>query len=108
MRLLIPEYAKKAAKEALELRARLPRSKQFGLSKEQAASYNPGMKSGVERAKEILRLKYMSFKKVQEVARFYARFKGREGFKAENSLKLWGGRGFGRMAVAHVKKHKKR
>ena len=106
MRLLIPDYAKEAAREALEIRRTLPKSKQFGLTKSEAQSM--GINSGVERARQIIRNKYLEFDDVKDVARFYLRFRNCRTFNCEGSLGLWGGRRFGRLCVSHVRRFKQK
>lgn len=90
----IPSYAKEDAKEALELRKSLPKSEQFGLTKEEAMAL--GINSGVERAKQIIRSNKLSKEDAKRVAAFYSRFKNCRTPKCEGSIKLWGGRRFGR------------
>jgi len=97
----IPNYAKQAAREALELRKTLPKSKQFGLSEEEANFL--GITSGVKRAKQILRNYRLSKSDQKAVCSFYQRFKGKSTPKVEGAIKLWGGRKFGREVCSYIK-----
>lgn len=105
-RLRIPAYAKKAARDALALRFKLPPDKRFGLDKAQARAL--GINSGVERAKQLVREKSLGFLDASRVAAFYLRFRNRTGFRAEGSIGLWGGRRFGREAVLFVRNSRSR
>ena len=98
----IPEYAKKAAREALEQRKSLPEYKRYGLDKSEARRL--GINSGVERAKQIVRSKTLPIEDAKRVAAFYQRFKNCNTPKCEGSHKLWGGRRFERSVVAYLKK----
>jgi len=91
MRYKIPGYAKNQAKIGLKQRSRLPESKKFGLDKTQADKLK--INSGVERAKQLIRNKYLNEKDARAVARF-KRFNNKTGYRAEGSIKLWGGRKF--------------
>lgn len=102
MRLEVTEQAKRQAKQSLELRRNLPKSKRFGLSPEEAKK--KGVASGVSRARQLINSKSISFKDAKRVASFYQRFKNCRTEKCEGAIKLWGGRKFGRKAVSHVKK----
>lgn len=86
----IPKYAKKEAKEGLEER----KSNKAGLTKEEAN--RKGIDSGVERAKQLIRNKYLGEEDAKKVARFYNRFKGCKTSRCETAIKLWGGRKFGK------------
>lgn len=97
MKIFIPPYAKKRAEEALSVRERLPRYLRYGIEKEQAAQ--TGITSGVERAKQLMKSKYLNENDAKRVAAFYNRFKGRKSFKVEGALNLWGGRKFGEYVV---------
>ena len=103
-RLKIPVHAKNAARLALKIRESLPQSRRFGITKEQAGRL--GIASGVERAKQIMRSSSLAWADAVRVARFYQRFKNKQGLRAQGAIDLWGGRQFGAMAVAFVKKHK--
>ena len=102
MRVYIPPYAKRAAEEALLLRQRLPRHLRFGIEKKQAEEQ--GIFSGVERAKLLIRQKYLSENDAKRVAAFYNRYKGRHSFKVDGALGLWGGRKFGQYLVRKIKR----
>ena len=93
-RIIIPQYAKVAAKKGLELRASLPKSKKFGLSPEEARA--EGVDSGVTRARRIIKNKYMYEWEIRKVAKFWSRFRNCKTFNCEGSHLLWGGRRFGR------------
>lgn len=95
MRVPIPQYAKEDARKALELRRKLADSRKFGIDKDQAAKL--GINSGVERAKQIIRNKYLDEEDARRVAAFYDRFRNKRGERAEGAIDLWGGRRFGRM-----------
>ncbi len=90
-RLKIPFYAKKAAKEGLDER----KLNKAGLTKRQAKRL--GINSGVERAKQIIKNKYLKEEDLKSIAQFYLRFKGCKSSKCETALKLWGGRKFGKL-----------
>lgn len=98
VRLKVPKYAKRLARKALEERKKLPPSKRFGITKNEARRM--GIASGVERARQIIRSKSLPEKDARRVAAFYQRFKGCTTPKCEGAIKLWGGRRFGRKAVA--------
>jgi len=100
-RLTIPEYAKRAARQALELRDSLPKSRRFGLTTYEAR--REGVFSGVERAKQIISSPSLPPADAQSVASFYQRFKGCRTKKCEGAIGLWGGRKFGKKAVEFVK-----
>jgi len=91
MRIKIPKYAKIRASSALELRRKLPKSKKFGLDKKQAEKIK--INSGVERAKKIIRNKYLSREDARSVAKFI-RFKNCKTKKCKRALDLWGGKRF--------------
>jgi len=84
-RITIPKYAKAEAKEGLRLRKQL----KAGLTKEEANLL--GINSGVERAKQLIRNKYLSEEDAKSVARFYLRFRNKKSPKSKIALKLWGG-----------------
>jgi len=84
-RLIIPLYAKKEASEGLRLRKRL----NTGLNKEEAKLL--GINSGVERAKQLIRNKYLNEEDAKSVARFYLRFRNKKSPKSKIAIKLWGG-----------------
>jgi len=88
----IPDYAKHAARKALILRKKLPKSRRFGLSPSQAQSL--GIISGVNQAKFILNNRAMPLHKAREFNRFYQRFKNCRTRKCEGAMNLWGGRKF--------------
>lgn len=101
-RLKVDALAKARARLALRKRKTLPDSRKFGLDKKQAKRL--GINSGVERAKQISRSKYLPKEDAKAVARFYNRFKGCRTEKCEGSIDLWGGREFGRKASRFAKK----
>jgi len=103
-KLLIPQYAKDKAEEALVLRKQLPESRKFGIDKQEADKL--GINSGVERAKQIARNTHLSDSDTRRVAAFYQRFKNCTTPKCEGAIDLWGGRRFGQLAVAHILKDK--
>ena len=103
--LKVTAEAKKCARLALSIREKLPASKRFGITQEQAAKL--GINSGVERAKQIIRSQNLPWHDAQRVARFYQRFKNKEGPRAQGAIDLWGGRAFGKLAVEFVRKNKK-
>lgn len=105
-RLKVPEYAKRAAKRALEKRARLPDSEKFGMSKKEARK--KGITSGVARAEQLIGQNSVSFQDAQDIASFYARFKGCMTEKCEGAIGLWGGRKFGKKAVEFVEENEKK
>ena len=85
----VPFYAKIAAKQGLKER----KVNKAGLNKEQAQKL--GIFSGVERAKQILRNKYLFEKDLKQIASFYLRFRNQKSKRAQTAIKLWGGRRFG-------------
>lgn len=98
-RMPITELAKKAAKRGLKNREKF--SDPPGLTKSEAKK--AGIASGVERAKQLIRSKTLSLEDAKHVARFYQRFKNKRTPRAECAIDLWGGRDFGRKAVAWIK-----
>jgi len=102
-KLNVTNLAKIAAKDALNKRKSLPKSKHFGLGIEEAR--RQGIVSGVGRAKQLIRSDTISCNDAKRVAAFYQRFKNRSSPKVEGSLDLWGGRDFGRKAVKFVKQN---
>ena len=88
-RIRIPFYAKLDASQGLRER----KINKAGLTKEQAQKL--GINSGVQRAKQILRNKFLDEKDAKSVARFYLRFRNLKTPRAETAIKLWGGRKFG-------------
>lgn len=102
--LRVTAEAKKCARLALSIREKLPASKRFGITKEQATKL--GINSGVERAKQIINSANLPWHDAVRVARFYQRFKNKEGPRAQGAIDLWGGRAFGEIAVKFVKKNK--
>lgn len=101
-KLYIPKYAKTAARNALKKRKSLPKSKRFGLDRNQASKL--GINSGVERAKQISSSRYVTLKDAKRIAAFYNRFKSGKSSKIDGAINLWGGRAFGRKAATFVKK----
>lgn len=105
MKFKIPGYAKEDARKALVERQRLPKSKQFGIDKTEANRLR--INSGVERAKQIIRSKYLREEDAKRVAAFYNRFKNCNTSKCEGSIDLWGGRKFGRQISSKIKSSNK-
>lgn len=103
-KLRITKEAKLKARTALKKRNKLPESKKFGITKKVASRL--GIFSGVERAKQLIRQTHLDMKDAKRVAAFYQRFRNKKGERAEGAIDLWGGRAFGRQAVAFVKKNK--
>ncbi len=103
-KLKITAEAKRCAAHALSEREKLPASKKYGITKEQAAKL--GINSGVERAKQIIASTHLPWPDAVRVARFYQRFKNKEGPRAQGAIDLWGGRAFGELAVEFVRKNK--
>lgn len=93
-RMKIPYYAKIKAKEGLEERI----INKAGLTPKEAKKL--GIYSGVARANQILRNKFLEEEDLKSIARFYSRFKNKKTKKSETALKLWGGRRFGRLLYA--------
>jgi hypothetical protein len=85
-RLKVPFYAKLEASRGLRERLRT----KAGLTKEEAKVL--GIQSGVERAKQIIRNKYIYEDDLKSMARFYLRFRNRRTARSENAIQLWGGR----------------
>lgn len=98
-KLLIPFYAKVKAREALEFNRKYPKEA-VGLNKTQAKKL--GIDSGIERAKQIIDFKYLSFNDAKKVAAFYNRFKNINTVRGEMAINLWGGRKFGQLAIDFV------
>lgn len=98
----VTEQAKRKAKNALEKRSKLPKSKQFGITKKEAKKL--GINSGVERAKQIIRSKNIPEKDAKRVCAFYQRFKNCKTEKCEGSLDLWGGRSWSKRICSQLKK----
>ena len=90
-RIKIPYYAKLNARLGLEER----KENRAGLTKKEAKKL--GVNSGVERAKQIIRSKYLYEDDLKSVARFYLRFRNKKTKRSETALKLWGGRRFGKL-----------
>jgi len=106
-KLLIPQYAKKAARRALSLRKKQSKSKKVGLSVSQARKQ--GIRSGVSQAKYLISHKYLSPRKAIPYYRFYQRFKNCMTKRCEQALDLWGGRKFLKSKVfRYVKTNAKR
>lgn len=99
-RLRIPAYAKNQAREGLRERRELPKSRRFGLDREQAR--REGVYSGVERARNILRKRSLSLQEAKRVSAF-SRFLNKKSERAEGAIKLWGGRRFIKRAKSFVK-----
>jgi hypothetical protein len=93
-RVVVPSYAKMAAKRGLDKRKSYTPSQRPGLDKKQANKL--GINSGVERAKQIIRSKSLSEKDAQRVSAFYSRFRNCRTPRCEVAINLWGGRRFGK------------
>lgn len=89
-RIIVPEYAKEAARQGLEQR----KLNKAGLTKAEAQKL--GINSGVERARQLVRSKTISVNDAKRIGAFYDRFKNQNSPRAETAIKLWGGRQFGR------------
>jgi len=90
-RIKIPFYAKISASKGLKE----SKINNAGLTKKQADKL--GIQSGRERAKQIIKNKYLYEKDLKSIARFYLRFRNCKTKKCETAIKLWGGRRFGRL-----------
>lgn len=88
-RIKIPYYAKIAASKGLKER----KLNKAGLTKNEASKL--GITSGVERAKQLLRNKYIKENDAKDIARFYARFRNCKTNRCETAINLWGGRRLG-------------
>jgi len=104
MRYKIPKYAKEEAMAGLNFNSNVSKSRKVGLSKSQAKKL--GIKSGVVRAKQLIRNKTLSYDDIKSIASFYNRFKKCKTIRCEMALSLWGGRKFGKKAVSIVKLNK--
>lgn len=93
-----PPAAQRIAREALEVRASLPESRQAGLTRGEARSL--GITSGVERAKSIAAGEWQD--DPGDIRRFFSRFSGQvsraraqgkdmRSSKAIQAWNLWGG-----------------
>lgn len=91
LRMKIPVYAKKSALKGLELR----KTKGGGLTKKEADKLK--IQSGVERAKQIIKNKYLYEEDLKSIGKFYIRFRNCNTPKCEVAHLLWGGRRFSRM-----------
>ena len=91
-RLKIPNYVKEVVKKALRERNMLPKSQKYGLEKSQAKKQ--GITSGVERAKQLIRSKYITESDAKSIIAFYNRFRNCRTPKCEGAINLWGGRSF--------------
>ena len=87
-RIKVPYYAKLVARQGLIERER----NNAGLTKSQASKL--GIVSGVERARQIIRNKYIKEKDLRSMARFYLRFRNQRTPRTETAIRLWGGRRF--------------
>lgn len=90
----MPQYAKTAAREGLRER----KENKAGLTPSEAKRL--GVYSGVARAEQIVRNKFLDESDLRAIARFYMRFKNCKTKKCETALKLWGGRRFGKLLVS--------
>jgi hypothetical protein len=99
-KLKVTNEAKQKARAALQLRESLPKSKRFGLDKTQARE--AGVASGVERAKQISRSKYIPYNDAVRIARF-KRFVPAETPREQGAVDLWGGDNFIKKANTFVK-----
>jgi hypothetical protein len=91
-KITIPKYVKVIAKKALEKRRIQKESRQAGLTKEEAEKL--GIQSGVERAKQLVRSRFLKELDIKSMVGFYNRFKNRSTPKIEDAINLWGGRSF--------------
>lgn len=97
-KLLIPIYAKKAAKRALSIR------KQSKTQTKKASII-----SGANQAKFIISNKYLTKAKARQFYKFYQRFKNCRTKKCDMAMALWGGRKFLKTKVFRfVKRNAKR
>jgi hypothetical protein len=90
----VPQYAKTNAEKGLELRKKQPKSKKFGLTREQAEE--KGVASGVERAYQLKREDRIRESTAETIQDFLNRFHGMAdeyGYttKIRGSILLWGG-----------------
>ena len=99
MVLRVDKKAKRSA--ARGLRERVSFRNPPGLEPKEALRL--GVVSGVSRARQLLREDSLGLEDVKSVARFYSRFKNCRSARCETALDLWGGRSFGRKAVAKVR-----
>ena len=90
-RLKIPYYAKVEAQKGLLLRKKYG----GGLTKQEASLL--GIDSGVERAKQLLRNKYLYEDDAKKTARFWARFRNRRTMRSKVAILLWGGQRWGKL-----------
>lgn len=104
IRLKVPKHAKISAKKGLKLRSSLPKSKRFGIDKNQAKKL--GIASGVERAKQLIRSKSISYTDANKVCNFGNRFKNCKTSKCEGAHLIWGGRKFEKKACKFIKENK--
>jgi len=86
-RMKIPQYAKVSAKKGLE-----NRKKSDMTGKE---SKELGIYLGLDKAKKLIRNKYIDETEMRSVARFYKNNKNNKSKKHEDLMLLWGGRKFG-------------
>lgn len=105
-RFKIPSYAKQSATKGLNYNLLVSKSKQVGLTKQEANKL--GINSGIERAKQIIKQDSLDLEDVKSVARFYLRFRNCKSKRCEMALNLWGGRRFGREAVRFIENAKRR
>jgi len=92
LRIEIPKFAKITSRKALKLRQSLPVSKRFGLTSEEAKRF--GVTSGVNRAIQISKRKYISEFDAEKVISFHNRFKNCKTPKCKGAINLWGGKLF--------------
>jgi hypothetical protein len=102
LRLKVTQEAKRKAKSSLLLLKMLPKSQQFGLSKSEARQL--GINSGIERAKQIIRSKYLYDADVISVCRFKRFLNQTRSLKVQGAINLWGGENFIRKACKVVSK----
>lgn len=100
--LKIPSYAKSHALRGLFQRRKYPRSERPGLGEKEAKRL--GVYSGVRRAKELVRRKYVSEEDAKRIIAFYERFKNCRTRKCEVALNLWGGRKFALYLKRRIKR----
>jgi hypothetical protein len=105
MRLKIPIYAKRKAKSALLLNSKLPKSLKFGLTKMEARKL--GITSGTDRAKQIIRNKYLSEDDIKAVCRFSRFLYRTRTLRTQGVIDLWGGEMFIIKCCNFLKRNKK-
>jgi hypothetical protein len=100
MRLKVTKLAKERAKVALESRRRLPNSKKYGLDSKEAQRL--GINSGVERAKQLIRSKYVSYEDAKRICAFKRHLVKNPSQRRQGAIGLWGGEKFIMKACKHT------